>query len=168
MILDRALQLELMEKLSLVYPEHVPKADRQKYFDIFPDKDSYVANAFYLEEQGLIESGISICDDGLGGYVSNSHFRLTANGHDFLMKDGGISAIRNTVVVKFHNDTVSALIDIINRSNQSPQDKTRLIDQLKSLPADATKHIVMKLLDHAIVASPALIQLLQNLIASHR
>ncbi|EBN7713492.1 hypothetical protein D0O17_15080 [Salmonella enterica] len=168
MILDRALQLELMEKLSLVYPEHVPKTDRQKYFDIFPDKDSYVANAFYLEEQGLIESGISICDDGLGGYVSNPHFRLTANGHDFLMKDGGISAIRNTVVVKFHDDTVSALIDIINRSNQSQQDKTRLIDQLKSLPADATKHIVMKLLDHAIVASPALIQLLQNWLASHR
>ncbi|ECC3463227.1 hypothetical protein AA471_11125 [Salmonella enterica subsp. enterica] len=168
MILDRALQLELMEKLSLIYPQNVARDKRPDYISVFPDKDSYIANAFYLEEQGLIKSGLALPKDNDGGVCDYYEFRLTAAGYDFLMEDGGISAIRDVVVIKFHNDTVSQLIDIINRSNQSPQDKTRLIDQLKSLPADATKHIVMKLLDHAIVASPALIPWLQNLLASGR
>ncbi|EIR5228492.1 hypothetical protein P8F49_001782 [Salmonella enterica] len=168
MILDRALQLELMEKLSLIYPQNVARDKRPDYISIFPDKDSYIANAFYLEEQGLIKSGLALPKDDDGGVCDYYEFRLTAAGYDFLMEDGGISAIRDVVVVKFHNDTVAQLIDIINRSNQSPQDKTRLIDQLKSLPADATKHIVMKLLDHAIVASPSLIPWLQNLLASGR
>lgn len=167
MSLDRDLQLALMEKLALIYPENVARDKRPDYISIFPDDDSYVANAFYLEEQGLIKSGLALPKDNQGGVCDYYEFRLTASGYDFLMKDGGISAIRNTVVVKFHNDTIATLIDIINRSNQSPQDKMLLIDQLKSLPADATKHIVMKLLDHAIVASPALIPWLQTLIASH-
>lgn len=106
----------------------------------------------YLEGHGLLE-------------VANPHYaewpreavsiRATSRAIDFLADDGGLSAILGVVTIKLHDDTIKALIEAkILASDLPPPDKQRFLARLRSLPADATKHVVMKLVDLGLDKSP--------------
>lgn len=64
MILDRPYQLELLKKLSESYPSPFFDPDMDEKMDA-DEKHRYVANMRYLEEHGLVESGIYRSMDGL-------------------------------------------------------------------------------------------------------
>ncbi len=125
-----------------------------------------------------------ICEDGVGGHavaeaypeiryleghgllqVRNPEFlelgqeqvsiRATSRAIDFLADDGGLSAILGVVTIKLHDDTIKSLIESkILASDLPPPEKQRYLARLRSLPADATRHVVMKLVDLGLDKSP--------------
>lgn len=73
------------------------------------------------------------------------------------------SAILEVVTIKLHQDTLAQLLEAkIHSSQASPDDKKKLIDQLRSLPADAIRRLTMKLLDMGLDKLPDVFQLLQK------
>lgn len=106
----------------------------------------------YLEGHGLLDVQGPRYLEKLRHQVS---IRATSRAIDFLANDGGLSAILGVVTIKLHDDTIKALIESkILASDLPPPDKQRYLAQLRSLPADATRHVVMKLLDLGLDKSP--------------
>lgn len=88
-------------------------------------------------------------------YLS-AHGLLEQKGIDFIEDDGGLSAILNVSTVKLHPSSVELLISVIDGSSLNPSDKQKMIDQLKSLPADAIKQILTELVNKGVSYLPAL------------
>lgn len=100
-------------------------------------------NLIYLSAHGLLEQ-------------KGSSYRITHKGIDFIEDDGGLSAILNVSTVKLHPSSVELLISVIDGSSLNPSDKQKMIDQLKSLPADAIKQILTELVNKGVSYLPAL------------
>lgn len=156
LLINRALQKQLLEALFAQYP---------KEFNVLKEFEAEAArvNLRYLEEHGLIESSISRFE----ALSIHNGWRITAAGVDFLLDDGGLSAILDVLTIRLHDDTVRALIEERITSAGLPKPHTeRLLDQLRSLPVDATKHLALKLiekgLDHWQDALPLLERLLNR------
>ncbi|MDX3877054.1 MAG: hypothetical protein QHC81_01080 [Achromobacter sp.] len=106
----------------------------------------------YLEGHGLLDVREPQYAEWPREAVS---IRATSRAIDFLANDGGLSAILGVVTVKLHDDTIKALIESkILASDLLPPDKQRYLARLRSLPADATRHVVMKLVDLGLDKSP--------------
>lgn len=150
--IDREYQLELLRRLRDAHPR--PLTD----FSFLDDTDEaeeerYAANMKYLEGHGLVVARIRI---GADGHISIGAPEITSQGIDFLRDDGGIGAILGIVTIRLHSDTIKDLIEAkIAQSDLAPADKKRWIDQLRSLPADATKHLVQKLVEKGLDSGPA-------------
>ncbi|SNT28710.1 hypothetical protein SAMN06265795_12224 [Noviherbaspirillum humi] len=150
MKLDRALQRELLELLAVEYPNTRECVFTPELSDEVNERR--IANLLYLEEHGLVESGLRSYMDG--NYASTGS-RITARGLDFLADDGGMSAILGTVTVKLHDDTIRSLMELtIEKSDLPPPEKKKWTDALRSLPADAIKHLTMKLLGMGLDHTP--------------
>lgn len=148
MQLDRTYQKQLLEELAIRYPNLVDFKDR---FDDVDSIDKYVANGVYLEEHGLLEGARTMSP------------RITHKGLDFLADDGGLSAILGVVTVKLHEDTLKNLIgQRIAESGLPTPEKSRLLDQLKSLPGEAIKHLTLKLVDAGLSNWPAALQAIET------
>lgn len=90
--------------------------------------------------------------------VEQVAIRPTSRGIDFLEDDGGLSAILGVVTIKLHDDTLKSLIEARILQSDLPQpDKKRWLDQLRELPAETTKHLVLKLVDLGLANGPAAI-----------
>ena len=147
MRLNRELQLEILNALAEVYPHRAKVLHAVKT----ASEDEVIANLIYLQEHGLLESGLI---RGLNSWAY-SDSKITAGGMDFIADDGGLSAILGVVTVRLHDDTIKQLIEAnIMESDLTPDDKKKYLDQLKELPADATKHLVMKLVDLGVEKIP--------------
>jgi hypothetical protein len=160
MKLDRQLQNDLLNKIAAFYPER----DHRK--TLLPDSMSdeeekkVIANLIYLEQHGLIESGLKQMLSGDYGYFGA---KMTARGMDFIADDGGLSAVLGVVTVKLHEETLVALIESrIEQSELPAEEKKKWTAQLRSLPADAIKHLVMKLVDKGLDHAPDVLQLIQR------
>jgi hypothetical protein len=91
--------------------------------------------------------------------------KITECGLDFLEKDGGLSAMLGVVTIKLHDDTIKALIgQKIEQSDLAPPDKRKWLDALRALPADATKHLTMKLLDLGLAHGPSALHAIQTVL----
>lgn len=78
---------------------------------------------------------------------------------DFLADDGGLSAILGVVTIKLHDDTIKALIEgRILQSDLPEPEKKRFLAQLRELPAETTKHLVLKLVDLGLDKAPTAIE----------
>lgn len=151
MSLDRALQLELLKELESIYP----RASRD-----FRDADEATyKNLFYLHQHDTVELKFNpAVQYGLKPIVFAA---ITQKGMDLLADDGGLSAVLGVVTIRFHEDTIRAMIEMkIHSSSASHEDKVRMIDTLRSLPHDSLKHLSMRLLDKAADNLPALFGLL--------
>ena len=88
---------------------------------------------------GFIKPFVFIANyDGMGEALINAgHCQgITAKGIDFMMQDGGLSAILNTKIVKLHPDTIRDLLQ--NRIQASSlENKEELIDKIKSIPIES-------------------------------
>ena len=154
MLLDRTLQLSILERYSEVYPN----GTYEKWPAIGEDQQVVAANLFYLQEHGLIKVRGQLATDGGLVYQGGS---ITAKGMDFLADDGGLSAILGVVTIKLHDDTIKALIEArILASNLPEPEKKRLIDRLRELRAETTKHLVLKLVDLGLDKSQEAIDLI--------
>ena len=162
MFLDRDLQLDVLVYLLEIYPASVPKEKFKEVGDMFPDEKTMLAHLSYLDEQGLIISGYRIFPDG--SCVRQREFRLTAAGHDYLAEDGGIDAIKRTIIVKFDNEFKTQLNTLITNSQKiSSEDKKKLVDVIRELPVEGTRRASMRLLDEALNQVPNLARLLKNI-----
>lgn len=166
MLLDRKLQKELLLKMSQAYP-HAYRLD-QEYTHGTPEYKKVVTNLYYLVQHKLIEQTSVIRSAGFGGQ-SNFQINLptiTHSGMDFLADDGGLSAILGTVTVKFHEETIKQILENrINESQLPTEDKKSLLSSLRDLPAEAIRHLTLKLLDKGFDNSSSAIQTIQNYIA---
>jgi len=154
-VLDRALLRRILELLAESYPQSAPMGGE------LPTTKETIKSLHYLAELEMIklEGG-----DSRGRFVI-SGAKITAKGLDFLADDGGYSAILGTITVKYHADTLKALlIGRVERSDLAQQDKNRLLEKLGSLGYSSTEHLARKLVDIALESSPALFQWLQKML----
>ena len=164
MKLNRKLQREILEELADAFPNNTEQA--LKELDESYDEETLVANMLYLEEHGLIVSGIS---RALGGEVffNTEQLRATSRGMDFLLDDGGLSAVLGVVTIKLHDDTLKSLIEAKILQSDLPQpDKKKYLDALRELPAETTKHLVLKLVDMGLASGPAAIAAIGTILGS--
>ncbi len=158
MKLNRDLQLKILRSLESAYPEDISDED-WRALNVKYDGPTIRSNLFYLHEHGLIDWN-----------VTDAGFRLkaTCKGIDFLADDGGLAAILGVLTIRFHGDTIKALIEQkIVESDLDPSDKPRFVDALRSLPADATKHLTMKLLDLAVTHAPGALHAIRTALSTH-
>jgi hypothetical protein len=158
MKLDRAYQRELLEELAANYPERVDW--RSRVTSMGTDAlTKYQANLTYLNEHGLVSS---MLDHGLEFDTSNNP-KITARGMDFLADDGGLSAILGVMTVKLHEETLKEIIgQRIAESDLPQREKSRLLDQLRSLPGETIKHLTLKLVDAGLANWPAAFQAIEH------
>lgn len=87
---------------------------------------------------------------------------ITTKGVDYISETGGLSAELSVVTIRLHEDTLRELL--IAKAQQSDGDETvkgKLVDQLKSLPAEAVLRLSEKALDAALRGWPDALQWLQ-------
>lgn len=97
------------------------------------------------------------------GHMSSRFLWITAKGMGFLTDDGGLSPILDVVTVKLHEDTLKELIgQRIAESDLPAPEKSRLLDQLKSLPGETIKHLTLKLVDVGLSNRPAALQAIET------
>ncbi len=120
------------------------------------DPQGVLTEVSYLEELGLLKA--EYC---LSGKVAWA--RITSRGRDYVDPSGGIGGELNVVTVKLHEDTLRQIF--INRVNASDADSTvkgKLIDQIKSLPAEALSKLAEKALEEGLRYMPHALQWLQT------
>lgn len=153
MELNRDLQRTILEKLAAAYPGDTSAA--WKEIENLASEELIIGNLLYLEAHGLLRSGLGRAI-GSKWRINTAQFQITHLGLDFLQDDGGLSAVLGVVTIKFHDDTIKSLIEAKILQSDLPQpDKKRWTDQLRSLPAEATKHLVLKLVDKGLDSGPA-------------
>lgn len=163
--LDRNLQHEFLSELYKVYPDsitydyYINAAIAQTSGVIEAEEDaSFVlkqsANLQYLAEHGLV-----VFDNET---LITATVKITAKGIDFLMDDGGLSAILGVVTVKLHSDTIQALIAKIDQAEISDSEKSWLKKELGKIKDTALSTFTA----NAINAIPAatLVTLLKSAI----
>ena len=149
--LDRELQMRLLSIAADAYPSPVtPSKDVPVDFE----DEAVIRNLVYLEEHGLLVLVKSRWNDG---GIGIGQMTATKDGMDFLEDDGGLSAILGVVTVKLHSETIKDLIALkIQESTLAPDEKRKFLGLLRELPADATKHLVLKLVDMGLAAGGSL------------
>lgn len=154
-LLNREFQRELLTSLAAIYPGDALVSSLPGY----GLGNQLVVNAAYLSEHGLMEARLHQMD----GRPQLGYAKITANGMDFLQDDGGLGAILGVVTIRLHEETIRALlIDRVRESDADDTVKGRLIDQLKSLPAEAASKLAERALDQALRYMPNAIQWLQT------
>lgn len=161
---NRNLQNAILRELAAVYPNRATEVV-EKLNALTESSDDLIGNMLYLEEHGLIVSGISRYLEG-NAVVNSVQLKITARGLDLLADDGGLSAILGVVTIKLHDDTLKSLIEAKILASDLPQpDKNRWLDQLRSLPAETTKHLTLKLVDMGLASGPAAIAAIGKFLA---
>ncbi|MER8912248.1 DUF2513 domain-containing protein [Mesorhizobium sp. M0761] len=158
MTLDRNLQLTMLRAMSEAYPEAL------RNFRILDgvDRAKFSANLHYLCEHGLADAKWSRT---LNSPAAPTGSRITAAGMDFLADDGGLSAILGVVTIRFHEDTVKALlIDRVVKSDAPPSVRSKIVEQIKALPAEATKALTLEAIKAGLANVPEFLSWLQTVL----
>ncbi|HGM5918225.1 TPA: hypothetical protein ACKP5X_000474 [Stenotrophomonas maltophilia] len=158
-MLNRDLQFKILTTLAKRYPN--PDDLMWSALDIA--KEIRDANVQYLIEHGLVRTERGE-ENGSPGRCLYTYF-ATAKGMDFLEDDGGISAILGVVTIKLHDDTIKNLLESKVLESELPKpEQQRYIDQIRKLPAEATKHIILKLVDLGLEKGPRAIEMIGRLL----
>jgi len=158
MKLDRELQRAILLRLRDVFPALDVELFNALAGNDTDRENAVGANLFYLMQHGLVENNPRHFSVSRNGDYGFSGVRISAQGLDFLEEDGGLSSILGVVTIKLHDDTIKSLIESRIRESDLPQpEKQRYIDQLRELPAETTKHLVLKLVDLGLEKGPAAI-----------
>ncbi|EPS2039164.1 hypothetical protein ACVCG4_000577 [Citrobacter braakii] len=161
---DRALQLEILNALIDCAPNYLNRAQERALIEKFDNYDHFVACMLYLEMHSLVSTPFVRSETMAGvDFIFNaSYCNITEKGIDFLLDDGGLSAILKVQTVRLHNDTIVALEDIIRVANISEDQKKGLISKLRELPGDAIKHLTLQLLTQGVLNLPNALRLIQT------
>jgi hypothetical protein len=161
-VLDRAYQRELLEMLATSYP--VEYYIRQYLAPLLHDNEAkrrYEANMVYLSEHGLVESGVHYGADRIASY---SDPRINNKGMDFLLDDGGLSAILRTITVRVDATQWAELL--ASRIEASPklrqEERSGIAKTIRSLPAKAVEQLMTKMLDWGTDHAADAVTLIQN------
>jgi hypothetical protein len=157
-LLNRELQRKILTGAAAEYPG-------QLILDGWSDEDqnSIVVNTVYLYEHGLL----TVDWQGQIPFGVPRYLRITAKGLDFLADDGGLSAILGVVTVKFHDDTIKALLlDRVKTSDAPLNVRRKLADQINSLPADALHEISISAVKSGLERIPDVVGWIAKLLES--
>lgn len=168
MKLDREYQKHILRMLEEKFPLSLELADAERLRD-GRDGLALAANVSYLEQHGLIHPG-SIRPPTFTAPmdVNIRALGITHRGMDFLADDGGLSAILGVVTIKLHEDTLKELVAMkIQQSDLPPADKSIWLDALKKLPAEATKHLAVKLMDAGLAHAPDALRQVGSMLGLH-
>ncbi len=157
-LLDREMQLKLLQRMSKEFPEPLDSRLLMSEFD----HEALSVNIAYLEGHGLMEAHWA---RPIAKRSSPVKSKITARGLDFLADDGGLSAILGVVTVRLHEDTVKALLIERIESSEAPETvKSKLVAQVRALPAEATKMLTLDALKSGLSSMPDLIQWLSKVL----
>lgn len=160
---DRAYQREILIKLAEDYPDI---GDNNKVWfenEIKDNGKTYACNVSYLQDHGLLNSGVDVSTDISGApcLINLSFPSITAKGIDFIAEDGGLSAILSVQTVKLHEDTIRDLLIVaIQGAKASEEEKELSLKIIKELPAEGLKHLLTKLIDLGLSNVPRLSDLI--------
>lgn len=158
MTLDRNLQRRILECCAACYPHMTTEPG-----DYAPSPE-LVANVAYLQEHGLVQASLSTT---MNRETYFAGVKATSKGMDFLAEDGGLTAILGVMTIRLHDDTIKALIaQKIQEADLPPADKRRYLDQLRELPGETTKHLVLKLVDMGLDQGPKAMEWIGKWLAS--
>ncbi|KFC95711.1 hypothetical protein [Leminorella grimontii] len=165
---DRALQLEILNALVNAAPRHLTDEQEQELIGKFQSYDHFVACMLYLQMHGLVSKPFAVSQTSEGiEYIFNSHTcAITHDGIDFLLNDGGLSAILRVQTIRLHNDTIVAIENLIALSSLPESEKASVVSKLRELPADAIKHLTLQLLTQGVMNLPNAIRLIQTALHS--
>lgn len=156
-LLDRAFQLHLLQVAAAGYPQPVALKD-----ELASNERATRVNVAYLEEHGLLKGSYPELH---GRRAAPKGAMITAQGIDFLSNDGGLGAILGVVTVRLHEDTLKAIISSkVEQSDLPAAEKKKFLDQLKELPGETTKHLVLRLVDAGLDNWQKALPLLQNML----
>ena len=157
--LDRDLQLKILKFAIDEYPNQISQIPRELSCI---DEKTLLKNIAYLNEEGLIRGGL---EESMGGMSpAIDLISATKDAINLLSEEGSISASLKVVTVKLHDDSLAAIREFINQNVSDPEEKKAYLQRLKELPADATKHIVLELLNQGLGRIPNAIQWLQTML----
>ncbi|WP_391528499.1 hypothetical protein [Photorhabdus akhurstii] len=159
---DRQLQRDILSVAASCYPNSTGNISLYPISLADIPNDKLVANIVYLNEHRLIEGGYEHVMSGIIPMLGT--IRATRKGVDFMLNDGGLSAILNVVTIKVHDETIQQIVKFIEQSDQSPEDKKKYLDQLKQLPYETTKHIVLELVKKGLAHVPDAVRWLETMI----
>lgn len=150
-MVDRTLQREILFQLNRTYPDSrqerpiASAVGNPKYFNY---------NFSYLREHGLIERTRE--------HVRHSwDYRITVKGIDFLEDDGGLSAILNTVTVKFDIESTRELLANGLLSMGVPEEKKGI---LRKAIEGATTETIKELVKSVLKNPKGAMEAAQNLL----
>jgi hypothetical protein len=151
-MLDRALQLHIMKRLSACYPEGLYSLT-QAMAAHGASAQAVKVNAQYLDGHGLIVSGFrrrgALSDNAF--YDTHEH-QITPKGLDFLADDGGLGAMLGVVTVRIDAaqwaELLASKVEALDGVN--PAERSQVADALRKLPAQAVEKVSGKLLDWAV------------------
>lgn len=160
---DRNAQRKLLQYLCDAYPYPISVEQVSKIAELFDDEIALVSNLMYLEEHGLISNAVS---HTLCGITPNTaELSITKDGIDFILDDGGLSAILNVVTIRFHHETITDLIKIVENSHEgTAEEKKDVISKLKSLSSEATKQLMSQLIALGLQKMPDVFHLIQTIL----
>lgn len=137
-MIDREYQESVLIILYNTLPTHRDAVQTmQELYQENPDK--YVTNIRHLDRKGLVDGNVFISVDGRASVAFPP--RLTADGEDYVMNDGGIR--KKLDAVSINQDQLNVLIAAIHQSRMADAQKSRLTEALKSLPASALNSIAL-------------------------
>ncbi|VVD29187.1 hypothetical protein [Paraburkholderia dioscoreae] len=161
MKIDRSIQLEILKAAADTHPAPLDIAVMRQLLATHGE-DVMAANLRYLAGHGLIDRGVTV---GADGHFSFKCPEITADGIDFLLDDGGLSAILGVVTIRFHDETLRELIGFrISQSDLSQPDKSRLLGQLRELRGETIKHLTLKLVDAGLANWPVALQAIETFV----
>ncbi|HGJ5882632.1 hypothetical protein [Arsenophonus sp.] len=164
---DRKLQLELLELAVDSFPESIDVSKIPEHINALKKNDTMqlVKNIVYLQKENLLEScGVERVYSGWMIFLSD--IKATEKAINLLSEEGSISASLKIVTVKIHDESLAVIREFIHHNVNDPEEKKRFLQQIKQLPADATKHIVLELLGKGLGQIPNAIQWLQTMLPS--
>jgi hypothetical protein len=154
MILNRRLQLKMLETLSDHYPDHAPNFTQQ-----FKSEPDFIPNLHYLKEHDFLAGE----PERKGGSKYLVNVRITKNGLDFLADDGGIGAMLRTVTVKLDADQFREILAAkVHALAVSDEKKASMLSKLRDLPAEILNRWIMKVVDKGIDSFSEWMDLLQS------
>lgn len=139
---DRKLQREILQACVDSYPA-APLLEQFNLTEVAECAESNIqkllANINYLCEHGLIKNHSSII---LNDHSILTRITATAKGIDFMLNDGGLSAILNVQTIKLHREAVVVLEDLIAISNMNDEQKEKAKSTLGEMSTEAIKTVV--------------------------
>lgn len=165
MVLNRALQQEILTQAAHVYPFGLNTAELLRGVWKGIEINELAREVQYLVEHGLL------AQNALTFTIANTiqfiNIQITSRGLDFLQEDGGLSTILNVVTVKFEADTLKALLTSkIDAADIPADEKSELMKAVEGLPADGLRHLMTKVLDKGMDSIPHLMPYLSQALNS--
>ncbi|MBD8159213.1 hypothetical protein IFU23_14000 [Pantoea agglomerans] len=158
--MSREVQCRVMQILWEKYPYRSDEDTYEEIYSLFDDESDFHRCLIYLEELGLIESGLIATFTGYS--MDYCGMRLTREGADQVLGDESLGANLKVQIVKIHDSTIVALEDILLLSNLPEEQKKGLVAKLRELPADAIKHLTLQLLTKAALNPQAALHIIQT------